>query len=89
MIGQYAAYKGKPREVPEHMDDENRRAWLAGYDGDIWNKGVRDGLHDLPAQMEDASYLDGYRHGQEERKVRVVMPRRPEGYFHAPIGSFA
>ncbi len=89
MIGQYAAYQGKPREVPEHMDDENRRSWLAGYDSVIWNRGAQDGLRDLPALREDASYLDGYQHGQEQRKVRVVMPFRPEGYYHVPISNFA
>ncbi|WGJ07477.1 hypothetical protein [Brucella intermedia] len=31
-IGQYAAYQGKSREVPEYMTGESIRAWLDGFD---------------------------------------------------------
>lgn len=36
----------------------------------------------------DPDYLAGFRAGREQRQVRVVMPRKPEGYYHAPLGTF-
>lgn len=30
----------------------------------------------------------GWDDAERETKVVVVMPRRPEGYYHAPIGTF-
>jgi hypothetical protein len=58
---------------------------------DRWNKGAIDGCRNQPPQdrwLDDTDYMDGYRHGQDERKVRVVMPERPEGYYHMPLGTF-
>jgi hypothetical protein len=55
---------------------------------DRWNNGAIDGCKGIAAKSDDADYMEGYRHGQDERKVRVVMPKRPEGYYHAPIGTF-
>ena len=55
---------------------------------DLWNDGAIDGCRGRKARSADVTYLDGYRHGQGERKVRVVMPRRPEGYYHLPLGTF-
>jgi len=55
---------------------------------DRWNKGAIDGCLGTNPASNDRDYMDGYRHGQQERKVRVVMPRRPEGYYHAPVGTF-
>ncbi len=31
-IGQYAAFKGRSRIVPDHLEGESIRAWLDGYD---------------------------------------------------------
>lgn len=36
----------------------------------------------------DPDELDGWRQAQEDRKVVVVMPVRPEGYYHMPLGTF-
>lgn len=36
----------------------------------------------------DPDELEGWTQAQEERKVRVVMPARPEGYYHMPLGTF-
>lgn len=55
---------------------------------DLWSDGALDGCRGRKAQSDNPIYLDGYRHGQSERKVRVVMPRRPEGYYHMPVGTF-
>ena len=54
---------------------------------DRWNDGALDGIRARPQASQDADYLAGYAHGQDARKVRVVLPRRPEGYYHAPIGA--
>lgn len=35
-----------------------------------------------PKSSTDLQYSQGYLHGLDERKVRVVMPERPEGYYH-------
>lgn len=55
---------------------------------DRWNNGALDAIRGKARSNDDADYLSGYEHGLREAKVRVVMPRRPEGYYHAPIGSF-
>lgn len=55
---------------------------------DRWNNGAIDGCGGRKPQSDDPDYLDGYRQGREEAKVRAVMPARPEGYYHAPIGTF-
>lgn len=39
----------------------------------------------MPADPEQAS---GWRDAQRASLVRVVMPRRPEGYYHMPLGTF-
>jgi hypothetical protein len=31
---------------------------------------------------------EGWDDAERSSKVRVVMPRRPEGYYHAPLGAF-
>jgi hypothetical protein len=36
----------------------------------------------------DADMAEGWRDAERASRVRVVMPRRPEGYYHAPIGAF-
>jgi hypothetical protein len=55
---------------------------------DRWNDGALAALSRQPAASEDADYVAGYQYGLDQRQVRVVMPKRPEGYYHAPIGTF-
>lgn len=55
---------------------------------DRWNDGAFDAYRGKPRATDDEDYLEGYAHGLNERKVRPVMPERPEGYYHAPIGTF-
>lgn len=57
-------------------------------DLDLWNNAALAALRGKACPAQDAHSLAGYAHGLKERKVRVVMPRRPEGYYHAPIGTF-
>lgn len=57
-------------------------------DIDRWNTAALAALRGLPCPGTDEHSVAGYKHGLDERKVRVVMPRRPEGYYHAPIGTF-
>jgi len=52
---------------------------------DLWNDAVLAALRGQPCPAEDADSLEGYAHGLEARKVRVVMPERPEGYYHQPL----
>lgn len=55
---------------------------------DRWHDGVLDALRGKPSISTDENYLEGYAHGIEEAKVVVVMPRRPEGYYHMPLDTF-
>lgn len=55
---------------------------------DRWHDGALDACNFKKAASEDADYMEGYRQGQQDRKVRAVMPERPEGYYHSPIGMF-
>ena len=55
---------------------------------DRWHDGVLDALRGKVKASEDPDYLEGFAHGVNERRVRVVMPRRPEGYYHMPLGTF-
>jgi hypothetical protein len=53
-----------------------------------WNDGAIDGCRGIAARSDDPDYLEGLAHGKNERKVRVVMPHRPEGYYHSqPDGA--
>lgn len=55
---------------------------------DRWNDAALAALRGKPCPGTDSDSLEGYAHGLEERKVRVVMPRRPEGYYHVnPNGA--
>jgi len=66
----------------------------AEYDTDLDAKidAYHDGMaarfagHARPA---DADGAHGWDDANEAKKVRAVMPRRPEGYYHQPIGTFA
>jgi hypothetical protein len=50
---------------------------------DVWNDGVIDALRGkAPRGPGEPAYMEGYRYGIEARKVRPVMPVRPEGYYH-------
>lgn len=55
---------------------------------DRWNDAALAALRGQPCPADDEDSRAGYAEGLEQRKVRVVMPRRPEGYYHAPIGTF-
>jgi len=55
---------------------------------DRWNDGALDALRGAIQKSNDPDYLEGYARGLELSKVRAVMPERPEGYYHAPIGAF-
>lgn len=66
-----------------HTDDIANDARL-----DNWNDGALDGARGNVKASTDADYLDGYADGQRSRRVVVVMPFRPEGYYHtAPTGA--
>lgn len=54
--------------------DAYHAGWFAGFRGEARPAG----------EVEGEGWVDGRR----DRKVRVIMPRRPEGYYHAPIGTF-
>lgn len=51
-------------------------------DLDNWNDGAIDGYRGATQASSHPEYLKGYRHGQDQRRVVVVMPHRPEGYYH-------
>ena len=55
---------------------------------DRWNDAALAALRGQPCPGADADSLEGYAHGLEQTKARVVMPRRPEGYYHLPVGTF-
>lgn len=54
---------------------------------DRWHDGYfahRDGK----PQPSDPDAAAGWQHREDSRQVRVAMCSRPEGYYHAPIGTF-
>jgi len=55
---------------------------------DRWHDGWFDGHGCKPKASDDKDYLKGYAEGDNARHVRVVMPERPEGYYHMPLGTF-
>lgn len=55
---------------------------------DLWNNAALAALRGQPCPAPDEHSIAGYKHGADARRVTVVMPRRPEGYYHAPIGTF-
>lgn len=55
---------------------------------DRWHDGALDALRHKPKASDDPDYLEGFAHGEDQRNVRVVMPARPEGYYHQPLGTF-
>jgi len=54
---------------------------------DQWNDGALDGCRGRPKASAELAYLEGYAYGLDTRKVRVVMPPRPEGYYHTPLDA--
>jgi hypothetical protein len=52
---------------------------------DLWNDGAIDGIRNRPMASSHPEYLEGYAHGQDQRRVRVIMPVRPEGYYHSAL----
>jgi len=55
---------------------------------DRWNDGAIDGCRGKAKASDDADYLAGYADGERSRQTVVVMPTRPEGYYHMPLGTF-
>lgn len=55
---------------------------------DLWNNAALAALRGRPCPATDEHSLAGYKQGLNDRKVQVAMPRRPEGYYHSPIGTF-
>lgn len=66
----------------DNYDDEAAEAAIeqyhAGYD--MFRQGKS-----CPAE---AKMVEGWRDAQRASRVRVIMPRRPEGYYHMPIGTY-
>lgn len=60
----------------ERRCDQYNNGWLAGFKG-------------KPC-TDDPDFAVGWREGQRERRnpVVAIMPERPEGYYHMPIGTF-
>ena len=52
---------------------------------DFWNDGALDGYRGKPQSIQDPAYLEGWHHGRDQRRVRVVTPIRPEGYYHSRL----
>lgn len=52
---------------------------------DVWNSGALDGFRGTPMQSVDAVYVDGYLTGRCQAKVTVLLPERPEGYYHSKL----
>ena len=52
---------------------------------DLWNDGAIDGYRNRLRASSHPEYLEGYAHGLDECRVRVIMPARPEGYYHSAL----
>lgn len=67
------------REDDEEREAERKTdAYCAGY-----LAGRRGG-----PKPDDPDGAEGWTDGKDASQVRVVMPARPEGYYHMPLGSF-
>lgn len=71
-----AAGGSKPQDFED--DEAAIDAYHDGYDAFWKGQPKPDGSHQAA----------GWTDAQRASRVRVVMPRRPEGYYHAPVGSF-
>lgn len=55
---------------------------------DRWTDAALAAFRGQPCPAHDLDSINGYQHGLEQRRVRVVMPARPEGYWHTnPCGE--
>lgn len=61
------------------MDDATIDAMLAG---------ALDAVLGKPKASDAPEYLSGYAAGLTARHAIPVLPDRPEGYYHSPIGTF-
>lgn len=55
---------------------------------DRWNSAALAAFRGKQCPASDPHSVAGYRYGLDARRVTPVMPIRPEGYYHAPIGTF-
>lgn len=61
--------------------EDNDAAIDAFHDGyDLFRKGK--------PRPECSLMAQGWDDAQRASRVRVVMPSRPEGYYHMPVGTF-
>lgn len=55
---------------------------------DRWHDGALDCYRGRPKASDDKDYLEGYAYAEAGKNVRTEIPERPEGYYHAPLGTF-
>ena len=58
------------------------------YQMDLWNDAALAAMRGQPQPANDPYSAEGYAYGLEARKVRPVMPERPEGYYHLPLEAY-
>lgn len=56
---------------------------------DLWNDAALAAMRGQPQPANDPHSAEGYAYGLEARKVRPIMPARPEGYYHLPLETEA
>ena len=52
---------------------------------DVWNLGALDGFRGIPIRSVESAYVDGYLTGRWQAKVSVLLPERPEDYYHSKL----
>lgn len=72
-----------PRWCQPCWQIENAEEIEADAKCDRWHKG-----YFAKERPTDPDELEGWLHAREQAKVRVVMPERPEDYYHMPLGTF-
>lgn len=68
-----------------------RPCWQVENADEIAEEAKCDRWHDGYFSKErptDPDELEGWLQAREDAKLTVVMPVRPEGYYHAPLGTF-
>ena len=75
---------------PSHCRAKTIPAFEIAHDAaiDRHNNAALAALRGQPCPGEDEDSVAGYAQGLNERKVLVVVPRKPEGYYHAAVGTF-
>lgn len=68
--------------------EEDQPGYKTDAQIDLWHDGALDCYRGKPKASSDPDYLEGWAHAENERHVQVVMPARPEGYYHMPLGTF-